>query len=120
MTPEEKIDKLKKLIRRIVNNDNKMEGQYSMPYSTRSDDYADWKVEFKVDKISLWETKKYDRCRYSGSVYLNLDVMVGFEGDWEEFKIWDLPSWVKDDIEDKILDNIEKFLPMVCVDLTFN
>jgi hypothetical protein len=34
--------------------------------------------------------------------------------------IGDLPSWVKDDIENKILDNIEQFLPMVCVDLTFN
>ena len=120
MTPEEKIDKLDGLIRRIVNKDNKMEGQYSMPYSSADDDYADWKVEFKVDKVSLWETEKYDRCKYGGSVYLDIDVMVGFEGDWEEFGIFDLPSWVKDDIEDKILDNIEKFLPMVCVDLTFN
>jgi hypothetical protein len=30
-----------------------------------------------------------------------------------------LTSWVKDDVEDKILDNIDQFLPMVCVDLTF-
>jgi hypothetical protein len=120
MTPEEKIDKLKKLIRRIVNNDNKMEGQYSMPYSTNNDDYADWKVELEVNTVKLWETEKYNRCKYSGSLYLDVDVMVGFEGDWEKFNIFDLPSWVKDDIEDKILDNIEKFLPMVCVDLTFN
>jgi hypothetical protein len=120
MTPEEKIDKLKKLIRRIVNNDNKMEGQYSMPYSTNNDDYADWKVELEVNTVKLWETEKYNRCKYSGSLYLDADVMVGFEGDWEKFNIFDLPSWVKDDIEDKILDNIEKFLPMVCVDLTFN
>jgi len=120
MTPKEKINKLDGLIRRIVNKDNKMEGQYSMPYSEADDDYADWKVEFKVDKISLWETEKYVECKYSGSVYIDADVMVGFEGDWEEYSIWDLPSWVKDDIEDKILDNIEKFLPMVCVDLTFN
>jgi hypothetical protein len=120
MTPEEKIDKLKKLIRRIVNNDNKMEGQYSMPYSTNSNDYADWKVELEVNTVKLWETEKYNRCKYSGSLYLDADVMVGFEGDWEKFNIFDLPSWVKDDIEDKILDNIEKFLPMVCVDLTFN
>jgi hypothetical protein len=46
--------------------------------------------------------------------------MVGFNGDWEgKFNIWDLPSWVKDDVEDKILDNIDQFLPMVCSDLTF-
>jgi len=120
MTQEEKIEKLDKLIHRIVNSDNKMEGQYSMPYSESNDEYADWKVNFKVDKVSLWETKKYSRCKYSGSVYLDIDVRVGFQGDWDKYTIWDLPSWVKDDIEDKILDNIEKFLPMVCVDLTFN
>ena len=120
MTPKEKINKLGELIRRIVNKDNKMEGQYSMPYSTNNDDYADWKVEFEVNTVKLWETEKYNRCKYSGSLYLDVDVMVGFEGDWEKFNIFDLPSWVKDDIEDKILDNIEKFLPMVCVDLTFN
>jgi hypothetical protein len=120
MTPEEKIDKLKVLIRRIVNKDNKMEGQYSMPYSHSDDDYADWKVEFEVNTVKLWETEKYNRCKYSGSVYLDADVMVGFEGDWEEYGIEDLPSWVKEDIENKILDNIEQFLPMVCVDLTFN
>jgi hypothetical protein len=89
MTPEEKIDKLKKLIRRIVNNDNKMEGQYSMPYSTNNDDYADWKVELEVNTVKLWETEKYNRCKYSGSLYLDADVMVGFEGDWEKFNIFD-------------------------------
>lgn len=120
MTPEEKINKLDMLIRRIVNKDNKMEGQYSMPYSDSSDDYADWKIEFNVDKVSLWETEKYDRCKYSGTVYLDADVIIGFEGDWEEYRIFDLPGWVQEDIEDKILDNIEQFLPMVCVDLTFN
>jgi hypothetical protein len=120
MTPEEKIDKLKELIHRIVNKDNKMEGQYSMPYSTRSDDYADWKVELNVDKVSLWEVTKYKRCKYGGTVYIDSYVMVGFEGDWEKAKIYDLPSWVKDDVEDKILDNIENFLPMLCVDITFN
>ena len=120
MTPKEKINKLDGLIRRIVNKDNKMEGQYSMPYSEADDDYADWKVEFEVNTVKLWETEKYNKCKYSGSVYLDADVMVGFEGEWEKYMIEELPSWVKDDIEDKILNNIEQFLPMVCVDLTFN
>ena len=120
MTPEEKINKLKVLIRRIVDKDNKMEGRYNMPYSTSDDDYADWKVKFKVSRVILWETENYVRCKYSGSVYLDVDVMVGFEGDWEKNTIWDLPSWVKEDIENKILDNIEQFIPMVCVDLTFD
>jgi hypothetical protein len=120
MTPKEKIDKLDGLIRRIVNKDNKMEGRYNMTYSTSDDDYTDWKVKFKVSRVILWETENYVQCKYSGSVYLDVDVMVGFEGDWEENTIWDLPSWVKEDIENKILDNIEQFIPMVCVDLTFD
>ena len=120
MTPKEKIDKLDGLIRRIVNQDNKMEGKYTMPYSHSDDDYADWKVTFKVIRVSLWESEKYNQCKYGASVYLKADVMIGFEGDWEgKFNIWDLPSWVKDDVEDKILDNIDQFLPMVCSDLTF-
>jgi hypothetical protein len=120
MDTEDKINKLAELIRQIVDKDNKMEGQYSMPYSTAEDDYADWKVTFKVIRVSLWESKKYNQCKYGASVYLKADVMVGFEGDWEgKFNIWDLPSWVKDDVEDKILDNIDQFLPMVCSDLTF-
>jgi hypothetical protein len=120
MTPEEKIEKLKELIHRIVDKDNKMEGQYSMPYSTSENEYADWKVTFKVTRISLWESDEYNECKYDASVYIKTDVMVGFEGDWEEFKIWDLPSWVKDDVEDKISDNISVFLPMVCFDINFN
>jgi hypothetical protein len=120
MDIDDKIKKLGKLIRKIVDKDNKMEGQYSMPYSTSEDEYADWKVTFKVTRISLWESKEHNECKYEASVYIKADVMIGFEGDWEEFKIWDLPSWVKDDIEDKILNNIDQFLPMVCADLTFS
>jgi hypothetical protein len=120
MDTEDKINKLAELIRRIVDKDNKMEGQYSMPYSTSEDDYADWKVTFKVTRVSLWEVTKYKRCKYDGTVYIDSYVMVGFEGDWEKAKIYDLPSWVKDDVEEKILNNIENFLPMLCVDITFN
>jgi hypothetical protein len=120
MDTEDKINKLAELIRKIVDKDNKMQGQYSMPYSTSEDDYADWKVTFKVIRVSLWESKKYNQCKYGASVYLKADVIVGFNGDWDDkFNIWDLPSWVKDDVEDKILNNIDQFLPMVCVDLTF-
>ena len=120
MDIDDKINKLGELIRKIVDKDNKMEGQYSMPYSTSEDEYADWKVTFKVTRVSLWKSIKYNECMYGASVYIKADVMVGFKGDWEKFKIWDLPSWVKDDVEDKILDNIDQFLPMVCADITFD
>lgn len=120
MTKQEKIEKIAVLINKIVNSDNTMEGQYSMPYSHSEDDYADWKVKFKVKRVVIFPKDSEPGCKYSGTVYIDVDVMVGFEGDWEEYGMGDLPSWVQDDIEDKILDNIEQYLPMVCVDLTFN
>jgi hypothetical protein len=120
MTKQEKIEKIAVLINKIVNSDNTMEGQYSMPYSHSEDDYADWKVKFKVKRVVIFSKESEPGCNYSGTVYLDVDVMVGFEGDWEEYGMGDLPSWVQDDIEDKILNNIEQYLPMVCVDLTFD
>jgi len=78
MDIDDKINKLGMLIRQIVDKDNKMEGQYSMPYSTSDDDYADWKVTFKVTRVSLWESKKYNQCKYGASIYLKADVMIGY------------------------------------------
>jgi hypothetical protein len=119
MTKEEKLDKIKKIITKLIDSNNIIEGKYEMPYSNSNDDLADWKVTLNVNRVSLWETENYDRCKYSGSIYLKVDVMIRFEGDWEKMQIWDLPSWVKDDIEDNVLDNIENFLPVVCIDITF-
>ena len=117
---DRKIESIKKNIVKLFDEVMTMEGQYSMPYSHSEDDYADWKVKFKVKRVVIFPKDSEPGCNYSGTVYLDVDVMVGFEGDWEEYGMGDLPSWVQDDIEDKILDNIEQYLPMVCVDLTFN
>lgn len=114
------MDKLKFIINKIIEKNNEMTGRYMMPYSEANDDYADWKVSLKFKRVNIWKTEKYNRCKYSGSLYLDTNVIIGFEGDWEKSTLWDLPSWVIDDIRDKVLDDIEKFLPMVCVDLTFN
>ena len=122
MDTEDKINKLAELIRKIVDKDNKMQGQYSMPYSTADDDYADWSVIFKIDKVALWETEKYQRCKYSGTIYLEpIEIKVGFEGDWDYMRyVSDLPSWVEDDIKDSILDEVERYFSNVCVDVDFS
>jgi hypothetical protein len=120
MNPEEKIEKIKKLITKLFNKVMTMEGKYMMPYSTNND-YANWSVIYRIDRVNIWETKKYNNCIYSGTIYLEpIEIKVGFEGDWEYMKyITDLPSWVEDDVKDSILDEIEKWLPMVCVDIDF-
>jgi hypothetical protein len=122
MTKEEKLDKIKKIITKLIDSNNTMEGQYNMPYSHSDDDYADWKVSFNVKRIAIWPKTSEVGCRYSGTIYITmLDIRVGFDGKWEKMKyISDLPSWVEDDITEQILENVNDFLPMVCVDITFD
>jgi hypothetical protein len=97
-------------------------GQYSMPYSTADDDYADWSVTYKIGKVSLHNVTRYKRCQYGGTIYLEpIEIKVGFEGDWEYLDyVSSLPSWVEDDIKDSILDEIEMWFPNLCVDVDFS
>lgn len=118
---DNKIESIKKTILRLFDDVMTMEGRYNMPYSTSNDDYADWSVIYKIGRISIWKTEKYERCQYSGTIYLEpIEIKAGFEGDWEYLRyVTDLPSWIGDDIKDSILDVIEVWLPNVCVDVDF-
>ena len=122
MTKEEKLDKIKKIITKLIDSNNIIEGKYEMPYSNSSDDLADWKVKFNVKRIAIWPETSEVGCRYSGTIYITMsDIRVGFDGDWEKMRyISDLPSWVEDDVTEQILENVNDFLPMVCVDITFD
>jgi len=119
---DRKIESIKKNIVKLFDEVITKEGQYSMPYSSADDDYADWSVTYKIGKVALWETEKYQSCKYSGTIYLEpIEIKVGFEGDWDYMKyITDLPSWVEDDVKDSILDKLETWLPNVCVDIDFS
>ena len=122
MTKEEKLNRVKKIVTSIINSDNTMEGKYEMPYSTSSNDLADWKVKFNVKRIAIWPQDSEVGCRYSGTIYITMsDIIVGFDGNWEKMKyISDLPFWVQEDIEEYIVENINKLLPFVCVDIDFD
>jgi hypothetical protein len=119
---DRKIELIKKNIIRLFDDVITKEGQYSMPYSSVDDDYADWSVTYKIGKIKLWETEVYQVCKYSGTIYLEpIEIKVGFEGDWDYLKyVSDLPSWVEDDIKDSILDEIEMWFSNVCLDVDFS
>jgi len=119
---DRKIESIKKNIVKLFDEVITKEGQYSMPYSFADDDYADWSVIFKIGKVALWETEKYQSCKYSGTIYLEpIEIKVGFEGDWDYLKyVSDLPSWVEDDIKDSILNVVETWFPNVCVDVDFS
>ena len=119
---DRKIELIKRAIFKLFDDVTTKEGQYSMPYSSADDDYADWSVTYKIGKVALWETEKYQSCKYSGTIYLEpIEIKVGFEGDWDYLKyVSDLPSWIEDDIKDSILDEIEMWFPNVCLDVDFS
>jgi hypothetical protein len=119
---DRKIESIKKNIIKLFDEVITKEGQYSMPYSSADDEYADWSVIYTIGKVALWETEKYQKCKYSGTIYLEpIEIKVGFEGDWDYMKyVSDLPSWVEDDIKDSILDEIEMWFPNVCLDVDFS
>jgi hypothetical protein len=118
---DRKIESIKKNIVKLFDEVMVIEGQYGMPYSS-GEDYADWSVTYKIDKVSLWNVTQYKRCQYGGTIYLNpIEIKVGFEGDWEYMKyITDLPSWIEDEIKDSILDEVETWFPNVCADVDFS
>ena len=119
---DRKIESIKKNIVKLFDEVMIKEGRYSMPYSTSDDDMAEWSVTYKIDKVSLWNVTRYKRCQYGGTIYIELiEIKVGHQGDWEYMKyITDLPSWIEDDIKDSILDEVETWLPNVCVDVDFS
>lgn len=119
---DKKIGLIKRAIVKLFDEVMVMDGQYDMPYSSSSDEYVDWSVTYKISRISIWETEKYQSCKYGGTIYLEpIEIRVGFNGDWEYMKyITDLPSWVSDDIKDGILDKLETWIPNLCVDVDFS
>jgi len=118
---EQTLNRIKKIIEKLINLDNKISGKYLMPYSTSDDDYAEFIITYEYDRLNLWESDDYYDCKYDGSLYVKiLNIKVGFEGDWETFKyVSDLPSWVEDDLREKIFELFDSELPFVCFDLTF-
>jgi hypothetical protein len=118
---EQTLNRIKKIIEKLINLDNKISGKYLMPYSTSDEDYAEFIITYEYDRLNLWEADNYDGCKYDGSLYVKiLNIKVGFEGDWEEVSyIDDLPSWIEDDLQGKIFESFDSELPFVCFDLTF-
>ena len=115
-----KIESIQKNIINLFDDIMTTTGVYNIPYS--EDDYVNFSVSYKINRAVIWETINYSRCKYSGTIYLSIiDVIVGSGDDREKMdSLSDLPSWVEDDIKDEILDEIEKWLPNVCVDVDIN
>jgi hypothetical protein len=106
-----------KSIIKVVGNAGVFEDSYSMPYSD-NDDMVDYRIEYHIDKISLWKDEDGD---YSGTIKLILDRIILGESngdDWVRvYGMDDLPSWSWDRLEEDILSKIEQWIPNVGVDI---
>jgi len=91
------------------------ETSYAAPYSM-GEDYVDVKIIFSISKISLWRHNV--RNEYVGTVYILVEkIILTLNNDVEEFnKLDNIPSWIWEDIQDKLLENISNWNIPIDVD----
>ena len=89
------------------------ETNYSAPYSL-GDEYVDAKIIYTVPVISIWK----DDNHYKGTIYIFVEkILLSLNDDVEQvYKYYDVPTWIWDDIQDKLLEDIENWNLPVSVD----
>jgi len=90
-------------------------GEFETSFTPRyfSDEYYDVKIIYKILGVNVW--KHEDEEYYTGTVHIDVDsinvkpVADNYEYHFEEMEIDDIPSWIWDDLQDKIIDDVAKF-----------
>lgn len=119
---KEKIEKVEGLIHKLLYTNRRQSGWYSLPYSDSNDDGVDWVVEYYPYEINVNPVKSgeltNENCIYDAEITLMVTkILVGNkeENEWElMYHEHDLPEISWDDINDKIGDLLEKFMPNIC------
>lgn len=121
---KEKMEKVEGLIYRLLLQNRKHQGWYSLPYSDSYDEGVDWIVEYIVDdvKVNTNINKKElgvdDNCVYRAEVTLLVkSIMVGSDenDEWEKaYRIHDLPEHSWDEIIEENQKTIIQMMPQVC------
>ena len=94
---------------------NTFHGEFETTFSPRyfSDDLYDVKIIYAISGVNVWKSTIADF--YEGTVHVEVDSInvkpVGDDYDYhfEEMDIDDIPSWIWDDLQDKIADDVSKF-----------
>lgn len=90
-------------------------GEFETTFTPRyfSDEYYDVKIIYKILGVNVWEHE--DEKYYTGTVHIKVDsvnvkpVVDNYEHNFEVMEMDDIPSWIWDDIQDKIIDDVAKF-----------
>lgn len=90
-------------------------GEFETTFTPRyfSDEYYDVKIIYKILGVNVW--KPEDEKYYTGTVHIDVDsvnvkpVADDYEYHFEEMEIDDIPSWIWDDLQDKIIADVAKF-----------
>jgi hypothetical protein len=90
-------------------------GEFETSFTPRyfSDEYYDVKIIYKILGVNVW--KHEDEEYYTGTVHIDVDsinvkpVADNYEYHFEEMEIDDIPSWIWDDLQDKIIADVAKF-----------
>jgi hypothetical protein len=90
-------------------------GEFETTFTPRyfSDEYYEVKIIYKILGVNVW--KPEDEKYYTGTVHIDVDsvnvkpVADDYEYHFEEMEIDDIPSWIWDDLQDKIIDDVAKF-----------
>lgn len=90
-------------------------GEFETTFTPRyfSDEYYDVKIIYKILGVNVW--KHEDEEYYTGTVHIDVDsvnvkpVADDYEYHFEEMEIDDIPSWIWDDLQDKIIADVAKF-----------
>ena len=122
METDNNLNKTLNLIHSFLKGKHWYEDWYSMPYSDSNDDVVDFKIQYRIEKVSLWKSKEDFDCLYEGTVYIEpISLSLGVNDEWEHgFKQHDIYERNWDDLGDKLVEDILTYLPHVCVDYSFN
>jgi hypothetical protein len=94
---------------------NTFHGEYDTTFTPRyfSDEMYDVKIIYKITGVNVWKSTIADF--YEGTVHVEVDninvkpVADDYDYHFEEMEIDDIPSWIWDDLQDKISDDVAKF-----------
>lgn len=103
----------------ILKNMKQYEGWYTNPY----DDYGvDFIIDYSTKKVIMSRTKGDEECLYEGTIYIKIEnILIGYSSTNEWEKVYyedDLPESSWDDLKEDIQEEVFKFLPHVCLDVT--
>jgi len=102
---------------KLVGSNSEFTDFYTQPYAD-NEESVDYVIKYNIDKISLWK----EDSDYVGTIRLNIEGIFVGDSDSNKFERMyyrdDLPELCWENFEDSILNEIEKFMPNISVDIT--